>query len=188
MCIVAPRLGLPVNQDALTSVTRGLVGDTSFAILPEVTKEHTFILTFLFQLVRTLLPFDLSTLSHISRFLSSKSGASQGAGTLLLVQSPSAATHPSYLAGMSMRRLYFSSSFLSVSSHSKIGGTLVHSVLLRSQGMFRCSHFSLLQPSSHSKLSTQSCGWFCSSSSLIKSRQCRKGPASLCLIDYRYFT
>lgn len=49
--IVAPRLGLPVNQDALTSVTRGLVGDTSFAILPEVTKEHTFILTFLFQLV-----------------------------------------------------------------------------------------------------------------------------------------
>lgn len=48
---VAPRLGLPVNQDALVSVTRGLVGDTSFAVLPEVTKEHTFILTFLFQLV-----------------------------------------------------------------------------------------------------------------------------------------
>jgi alpha-1,3-glucosyltransferase len=49
---VAPRLGLPVNTDALNSVTRGLVGDTSFAILPEVTKEHTFLLTFLFQLVR----------------------------------------------------------------------------------------------------------------------------------------
>ncbi|RAH87640.1 ALG6, ALG8 glycosyltransferase [Aspergillus japonicus CBS 114.51] len=48
---LAPRLGLPVNQDALTSVTRGLVGDTSFAILPEVTKEHTFALTFLFQLL-----------------------------------------------------------------------------------------------------------------------------------------
>ncbi|KAJ5315489.1 hypothetical protein N7476_005796 [Penicillium atrosanguineum] len=49
--IVAPRLGLPVNREALTSVTRGLVGDTSFAILPEVTKEHTFLLTFVFQLV-----------------------------------------------------------------------------------------------------------------------------------------
>ncbi|KAJ5295668.1 hypothetical protein N7508_010489 [Penicillium antarcticum] len=48
---LAPRLGLPVNTDALNSVTRGLVGDTSFAILPEVTKEHTFLLTFLFQLI-----------------------------------------------------------------------------------------------------------------------------------------
>lgn len=47
----APSLGLPVNHDALNSVTRGLVGDTSFAILPEVTKEQTFILTFLFQLL-----------------------------------------------------------------------------------------------------------------------------------------
>ncbi|RMJ22824.1 hypothetical protein PHISP_06295 [Aspergillus sp. HF37] len=48
---LAPRLGLPVNHDALTSVTRGLVGDTSFAVLPEVTKEHTFMLTFVFQLL-----------------------------------------------------------------------------------------------------------------------------------------
>ncbi|KAF9892451.1 glycosyl transferase [Aspergillus nanangensis] len=48
---VAPRLGLIVNQDALASVTRGLVGDTSFAVLPEVTKEHTFALTLLFQLL-----------------------------------------------------------------------------------------------------------------------------------------
>ncbi|KAJ5239221.1 hypothetical protein N7468_003840 [Penicillium chermesinum] len=48
---LAPRLGLPVNQDALSSVTRGLVGDTAFAILPEVTSGQTFALTFLFQLV-----------------------------------------------------------------------------------------------------------------------------------------
>ncbi|QVM13210.1 glycosyl transferase [Coccidioides posadasii str. Silveira] len=47
---VAPRLGLPMKADALTSVTRGLVGDTSFAILPEVKKEHTFALTLFFQL------------------------------------------------------------------------------------------------------------------------------------------
>ncbi|KAJ5083536.1 hypothetical protein N7456_012963 [Penicillium angulare] len=48
---LAPRLGLPVNREALNSVTRGLVGDTSFAILPEVTSEQTFLLTFIFQLV-----------------------------------------------------------------------------------------------------------------------------------------
>ncbi|OJJ65200.1 hypothetical protein ASPSYDRAFT_194205 [Aspergillus sydowii CBS 593.65] len=48
---LAPRLGLPVNYEALSSVTRGLVGDTSFAVLPEVSKEHTFALTLLFQLL-----------------------------------------------------------------------------------------------------------------------------------------
>ncbi|KAB8260769.1 Dolichyl pyrophosphate Glc1Man9GlcNAc2 alpha-1,3-glucosyltransferase [Aspergillus pseudonomiae] len=51
LILLAPRLGLSINQEALTSVTRGLVGDTSFAVLPEVTKEHTFALTFLFQLL-----------------------------------------------------------------------------------------------------------------------------------------
>lgn len=49
---MAPRLGLTVHQEALNSVTRGLVGDSSFAILPEVTSQQTFVLTFLFQLVR----------------------------------------------------------------------------------------------------------------------------------------
>ncbi|KAJ0419823.1 glycosyl transferase [Aspergillus carlsbadensis] len=48
---LAPRLGLPVNHEALSSVTRGLVGDTSFAVLPEVSKEHTFALTLLFQVL-----------------------------------------------------------------------------------------------------------------------------------------
>ncbi|WEW61186.1 glycosyl transferase [Emydomyces testavorans] len=51
---VAPRLGFPVKADALGSVTRGLVGDTSFAVLPEVKKEHTFALTFFFQLLPLL--------------------------------------------------------------------------------------------------------------------------------------
>ncbi|QMW43839.1 hypothetical protein G4B11_007209 [Aspergillus flavus] len=51
LILLAPRLGLSINEEALTSVTRGLVGDTSFAVLPEVTKEHTFALTFLFQLL-----------------------------------------------------------------------------------------------------------------------------------------
>ncbi|KAL3467751.1 glycosyl transferase [Aspergillus heterothallicus] len=48
---LAPKLGLPVNHDALSSVTRGLVGDTSFAVLPEISKEHTFGLTLVFQLL-----------------------------------------------------------------------------------------------------------------------------------------
>lgn len=51
---VAPHLGLKVDSSALGSVTRGLVGDTSFAVLPEVTKEHTFTLTLLFQLVSNM--------------------------------------------------------------------------------------------------------------------------------------
>ncbi|OJD18641.1 dolichyl pyrophosphate Glc1Man9GlcNAc2 alpha-1,3-glucosyltransferase [Emergomyces pasteurianus Ep9510] len=51
LILVAPTLGLKVNSTALSSVTRGLVGDTSFAVLPEVTKEHTFVLTLFFQLL-----------------------------------------------------------------------------------------------------------------------------------------
>ncbi|TLD20852.1 dolichyl pyrophosphate Glc1Man9GlcNAc2 alpha-1-3-glucosyltransferase [Venturia nashicola] len=42
---LAPYLNLPVNHDAINSVTRGLVGDTAFAVLPEITPRHTFILT-----------------------------------------------------------------------------------------------------------------------------------------------
>lgn len=47
---IAPYLKLPVNRDALTSVTRGLVGDTSFAVLPDITPRQTFLLTILSQL------------------------------------------------------------------------------------------------------------------------------------------
>ncbi len=48
---IAPRLGLAVKQDALQSVTRGLIGDTSFAVLPGITKEYCFGLTVAFQLI-----------------------------------------------------------------------------------------------------------------------------------------
>ena len=48
---IAPRVGLPIMEDALKSVTRGLVGDTSFAVLPEITPRMTFVLTLLFQSV-----------------------------------------------------------------------------------------------------------------------------------------
>ena len=48
---VAPKVGIGVDYGALNSVTRGLVGDTSFAVLPEITPRTTFALTILFQLV-----------------------------------------------------------------------------------------------------------------------------------------
>tara|TARA_R110002003_G_scaffold116_17_gene10225 strand:- start:20936 stop:21541 length:606 start_codon:yes stop_codon:yes gene_type:complete len=53
MKAVAPRLGLPVNQEAVNSVTRGLVGDTSFAVLPEVVPLTCFLLTLGAQIVRS---------------------------------------------------------------------------------------------------------------------------------------
>lgn len=49
--IVAPRLGLPIKAEALQSVTRGLVGDTAFAVLPEITPRICFGLTLLFQVI-----------------------------------------------------------------------------------------------------------------------------------------
>lgn len=43
--IVAPRLGLSLKTEALNSVTRGLVGDTAFAVLPEISPRTCFALT-----------------------------------------------------------------------------------------------------------------------------------------------
>jgi alpha-1,3-glucosyltransferase len=50
LIVLAPYLHLPVNHSALHSVTRGLVGDTSFAVLPEITPRMTFLLTLATQL------------------------------------------------------------------------------------------------------------------------------------------
>lgn len=49
LVVVAPRLGLELKTEALQSVTRGLVGDTAFAVLPEVSARACFVLTLLFQ-------------------------------------------------------------------------------------------------------------------------------------------
>ena len=51
--LVAPKIGLPVDENALNSVTRGLVGDSSFAVLPNVDPKLTFALTLFFQAVGT---------------------------------------------------------------------------------------------------------------------------------------
>ena len=49
---VAPRLSLTVDPNAVNSGTRGLVGDTAFAVLPNISPATTFTLTLCFQLVR----------------------------------------------------------------------------------------------------------------------------------------
>ncbi|KHN97649.1 dolichyl glycosyltransferase [Metarhizium album ARSEF 1941] len=46
---LAPRLGLSVKPEAVRSVTRGLVGDTAFAVLPEISPRVCFALTLIFQ-------------------------------------------------------------------------------------------------------------------------------------------
>ncbi|KAF7557352.1 hypothetical protein G7046_g6047 [Stylonectria norvegica] len=51
LILLAPRLGLSVNSQALKSVTRGLVGDTTFAVLPEIGPKLCFLLTLFFQVL-----------------------------------------------------------------------------------------------------------------------------------------
>ncbi|KIW63079.1 hypothetical protein PV04_09956 [Phialophora macrospora] len=51
LIVAAPYLGLGVDEKAVNSVTRGLVGDTSFAVLPDITARQCFGLTLAFQTV-----------------------------------------------------------------------------------------------------------------------------------------
>lgn len=46
---VAPRFGLDPKAEAMQSVTRGLVGDTAFAVLPDISPRMCFVLTLVFQ-------------------------------------------------------------------------------------------------------------------------------------------
>lgn len=67
LIIVAPKFNLPINATALHSTTRGLVGDTTFAVLPPIHPRTTFLLTLAFQLL-SLLP--LFTSPSPTNFLS----------------------------------------------------------------------------------------------------------------------
>jgi len=51
LIVVAPYLRLNVDAEALQSVTRGLVGDTSFAVLPNISPQQCFGLTLAFQVL-----------------------------------------------------------------------------------------------------------------------------------------
>ena len=52
--LVAPKLGLTIDPSAMNSVTRGLVGDSSFAVLPNISPKTTFAMTLGFQIVSVL--------------------------------------------------------------------------------------------------------------------------------------
>ena len=41
-----------MNEAALGSMTRGYVGDTQFAVLPDIQASHTMVLTLIAQLVK----------------------------------------------------------------------------------------------------------------------------------------
>lgn len=53
---VAKKTGLDIsiNESAVASTSRGLVGDTVFAVIPNVKPIHTFIITLAFQIVRKI--------------------------------------------------------------------------------------------------------------------------------------
>lgn len=44
-------VGLAVNESGVASTSRGLVGDTVFAVIPNIKPAHTFIITIIFQMV-----------------------------------------------------------------------------------------------------------------------------------------
>ncbi|KAF0535605.1 glycosyltransferase family 57 protein [Gigaspora margarita] len=50
LIIVFRQLGWGLNDTATSSVTRGLVGDVSFAVLPQISAKTTFIITVVFQM------------------------------------------------------------------------------------------------------------------------------------------
>ena len=45
---------LPINEAGVASSSRGLVGDTIFAVLPNIKPVHTFLITIVVQSVSSL--------------------------------------------------------------------------------------------------------------------------------------
>lgn len=73
LLFLAPYLKLPIDQSAATSLTRGFVGDTSFAVLPNVPKQATFMLALIFQIVSPPAPSFNPPTNLLSRSRSSNS-------------------------------------------------------------------------------------------------------------------
>lgn len=61
--VVAKKFGWSLNQEAITSMTRGYVGDTQFAVLPTIEALHTMIITVLVQLVSSVYGIDRANLN-----------------------------------------------------------------------------------------------------------------------------
>lgn len=119
---VAPYLKLPVNSEAVNSVTRGLVGDTAFAVLPDISPRITFILTLAAQIVSRHVEVEcFNQLTLYSLLLPDYS--SDRPGTTSWPHLPSAATPHSSSDGMSTRKPSCWSSYHSAYLHSKIDDT-----------------------------------------------------------------
>lgn len=143
MIVVAPRLGLHVDTTAINSVTRGLVGDTAFAVLPEITPRVTFILTLVFQLLPLIKLFAKPTFDNfvgavtLCGYASFLFGWHVHEKAILLVIFPfRCPPHPSLLLPRSTNPRV-------VSSRSKTDGISAPSVRWRWQGTWRCFHFFL---------------------------------------------
>ncbi|CAJ0639146.1 10762_t:CDS:10 [Entrophospora sp. SA101] len=63
LIVAGKQLGLELNEAAVDSVTRGLVGDVDFAILPTIKPIYTFIITLMFQLVKSAAIRDITEAS-----------------------------------------------------------------------------------------------------------------------------
>lgn len=105
--------GLNVNTSGVASTSRGLVGDTVFAVIPAVKPIHTFAITVAFQTVRSCL------LQHICgdveivryRYIWANFGRTHLTSHSLL-RSRFVASHRTCSDGMCMRKRYCSCSSL----------------------------------------------------------------------------
>ncbi|CAM0141525.1 unnamed protein product [Umbelopsis sp. WA50703] len=61
LIIIVKRLGWALKEEALGSMTRGFVGDTKFAVLPQIDAIHTLIITIVAQLVPLKVLWDRPT-------------------------------------------------------------------------------------------------------------------------------
>ncbi|KAG2178076.1 hypothetical protein INT43_003329 [Umbelopsis isabellina] len=61
LIIIAKRLGWALKEEALGSMTRGFVGDTKFAVLPQIDAIHTLIITVIAQLLPLKVLWDRPT-------------------------------------------------------------------------------------------------------------------------------
>lgn len=105
--LVASKFGLRIDQAAINSVTRGLVGNSSFAVLPNVTPRMTFILTIVSQVVSSSIRSQSVMMKLTFGSLVWSNSLSNLHGKLSSALLPFVATRLFCLAGMYTRKLFF---------------------------------------------------------------------------------
>lgn len=175
---VAPRLGLGIGVDAaaINSGTRGLVGDTAFAVLPEITPRTTFLLTLLCQSLPLVKLFANPSFDNfvgavtLCGYASFLFGWHVHEKAILLVIFPFRFCHLRPLPA-----LYLLTLVKTVCWRSKTVDTSAPSAPWQSQATSPSSHCSSRPPSFPSKRYTRSHGLSSSCSPLTSSRRpCRR--------------